>query len=394
MPEYPKTGEKTRPEGISELQYEAASTANNIKKESFSRSSFGTDALNDSVFYCARNFSINEVVDYDAGKVTESIAYPETLGGSHWKENPPVYDGVADFEVTFDYTYDTNSSIWHRQERRDWSEIPTHSSNRLSTLSDSSISTLMTTSDWLAGDSTQNKWNKFKSIFGTRLFNVPNEGRPFALYFHTDINLAHSLDNDHSLSPKEWARWRGGQRIWTSVIYVLKPSRHSTRVLVWSPGVGKFIVRPVKTNWASIDITHSYTDVVRINNDFIKQLCLASGIDYELHKMQLDGTSFFGWSVRSGLDRWDHVPRTEDDTELAAIIAQQALSGDFSGVVGLKAGTMSYNKGQHVHVNGGNVNFIAFKDYDENDNNRAGTSSPLVDASSLIQYGSDPSKSI
>ena len=396
MPEYPKTGEQTTRSGVDSLQSEIADTANNIRKESFSRSSIGTDVLSDSVFYCARNFSINEVVDYDAGKITVPIDYPETVGSEHWNVNPVVYTGVADFEVS---ESNEDLSIWSRQERRNWDEIATHSSNRLSILSDSSISTLMTTSDWLAGDATQNYWNKFKSIFGKRLFDVPNEGKPCALYFHTDINLAHSLDNDHSLSPKEWARWRGGQRIWTSVIYALKPSRHSTRVLVWSPGhmIGASCGMAMhgatattmwstdpnsrsKSNWASIDITHSYTDVIRINNAFIKQLCLASGIDYDLHKMQLDGTSFFGWSVRAGLDRWDYIPKSDSIKKLYETL--------------LPEGVMSYVEGQHVHVNGGNVNFIAFKDCDASDHNRAGTSSSLSDTSSLLQYGSDPSKVI
>ena len=135
-----------------------------------------------------------------------------------------------------------------------------------------------------------------------------------------------------------------------------------------------------KSNWASIDITHSYTDVIRINNAFIKQLCLASGIDYDLHKMQLDGTSFFGWSVRAGLDRWDYIPKS--DSFLKDVNAS------------LPEGVMSYAEGQYVHVNGGNVNFIAFKDCDASDNNHAGTSNPLSDTSSLLQYGSDPSKVI
>ncbi len=367
MPDYPESSDSISPLSIKVLQRDVGGEANLMSSTNVSRGAFGPDVLNDSVIYCARNFSVNERVDYNQGcNIDKYIDFPETLGGPYYDADPVSSDPITA----------PHASVWHSEERRRWRVIPSHSVSRLLTEADTSISTSVTTDDW-TGSGDYASTDSLRSSFGRRLLNIPNNGNGYSLMFHTDINLAHSLDNDYTLNPKEFKRWLGGQRVWTSVVYVLKPSEKSTRVLCWSPGhmIGAsgneipesaFMSKYGQSPTATVDITHSYTDVIRINNNFIRRLCNARGVDFDSRKMSLDSTSFFGWIVVGGLDRWDYVP------------PYGGLEGAVSDLI--SGPGESYDRMQKIHVNGGTTNIIAFKDED--------AGNELEDTSSLIHYTS------
>ena len=368
MPDYPESGDTTEPSSIDLMQQQVGGAANDLKTENISRGALGPDVLNDSVMYCARNFSVNERVGYFSGCIIDHYAgYPETILGPHWEVDP----------VSSDPVLNPHQSVWHAEERRRWKVIESHSvSTLLKPPTDQTISTSITTDDWV-GRNDYSTTDSYRSSFGKKLLNIPNKGTGYSLMFHTDINLAHSIDNNHSLNPREFKRWLGGQRVWTSVVYALKPSAASTRVLCWSPGhmigasanmaMSGFQGVTGQSAAASVDITHSYTDVININNDFIERLCNARGIDFTARKMELDGTSFFGWIVVGALDRWDNIPPVEG-------------LGSKEGNSKLKAGGggKGYQFFQKIQVNGGSTNLIAFKD------SRAG--GILTPTSSLTQY--------
>jgi hypothetical protein len=394
MSDYPSSNDDLSRRSISDLQKRIGTDGNTIPKESVGRASFGPDQLHDSVIYTARNFSINERVGYKYGRISNFQDFPETIKGVFWGVNPPVYPKVATKAVS---SSDSLQSIWHRQSRRLWGRVNALSSQGIIAgvgEEDSSnldvISEGVNTEDWSNSglDPTQNSWVGYKGLFGDRLLKISNQGRGYHLLFHADIHIAHSLDNDTTLSPKEWKRWLSGMRFWTSIVYVLRPSKDSKRVICWSPshmigasgsvvpkGSSKDVSKAEhQSNWASINITHSYTDVLNINDVFIKRMCDAHGIDFEEEKMQLKNDSYFGWTVMSTLDRWDGVPK---DGLTSAV--KDYLAG--------AEGIVDYIHGQEIHISGGSVNFMAFKyvDYDPEE----GTNE-LGPRSSLIQYGNDP----
>tara|TARA_Y100001963_G_scaffold157951_1_gene255892 strand:- start:2482 stop:3678 length:1197 start_codon:yes stop_codon:yes gene_type:complete len=397
MSDYPSSNDQITRDSLSDLQDRIGRQANDIPKERVGRASFGPDQLNDSVFYTARNFSINERLGYKAGRITGYNDFPETIRGVHWGVSPPVHDKVATKDS------DPLTSIYHRQARRLWDRItPMSSLGTIASIAADDaenldrVSEAVTTDDWSNSglDPTQSSWIGFENLFGSRLFKISNQGRGYHLMFHQDINIAHSLDNDTTLSPKEWKRWLGGMRFWTSIIYVLRPSKDSKRVICWSPshmiGASGSVVpkgsspipfsikglpeKEEQSNWASINITHSYTDIININDVMIKRLCDAHGFDFFEEKMQLKNDSYFGWATMSTLDRWDAVPK---DGLTSAV--KDYLAGS--------EGNMSYIHGQEIHVSGGSTNFIAFKYIDFDPEAKTNELGPK---SSIYQYGKDP----
>tara|TARA_R100001230_G_C5689870_1_gene202994 strand:+ start:5805 stop:6989 length:1185 start_codon:yes stop_codon:yes gene_type:complete len=393
MSDYPSSNDQISSRSLSDLQERIGKEANNIPKESVGRSSFGPDQLNDSVFYTARNFSINERVGYKFGRVSNVSDYPETIYGPHWRVNPPIVDKVATKES------DPLLDIWHRQSRRLWQKVyPLCSSGIISSIEDEDSENLdrtthvVTTNDWSNSDlnPTQKSWIGYKGLFGDRLFKISNKGRGYHLLFHEDIHIAHSLDNDTTLSPKEWKRWLCGMRFWTSIIYVLCPSKDAKRVICWSPshmigasgsvvpkgssGAKGVVKNEGQSNAASINITHSYTDVLNINDVFIKRMCDAHGFDYEEEKMQLKEDSFFGWCTMSTLDRWDAFPK-------------DGLTSAVTDYIAEVEGNLSYIQGQEIHISGGTANFMAFKYVDFDPEAKRNELGPR---SSLFQYGNDP----
>jgi len=356
MSTYPKTNDQTGISSIQLMQNTVADEANSIDSEMIGRGSVGSDVLNDSVIYCARNFSVNEQIE--SQNIFRYRPFPETIAGPHWSVTPVNTDPIVD----------EHTSIWHRQERREWGVLDSHSSGTLADLANPDIVETITTDDWI-GSADFDSDLRFKHPFKSKMFKIPNRGRGYNLLFHTDINLSFATGNRGGPDTK-WIRWFGGQRIWTSVIYALKPNINSKRVLCWSPGhmigASASISFDKNDNFPSIQKTHSYTDVISVNDTFIRRLCDAQGIDFVDKKMELDGTSSFGWAVTACLDRWDEVdPHTDD---------KYAFGGSFSASFASKQLT-GLAQGQRIQVVGGNTNFIAFKDIDNG-------------ADSLTNYGS------
>tara|TARA_R100000231_G_scaffold6732_5_gene9830 strand:+ start:19684 stop:20808 length:1125 start_codon:yes stop_codon:yes gene_type:complete len=373
MPDYPESGEKTSSLSINKVHASVAQEANAMDVDNVSRGALGPDCLNDSVIYCARNFSMNERVDHLQGAtIDQHIEFPETVYGPYWGVTPPGSDPLIN----------DHSSTFHREERRRWAKINTHCSSRQLVDADpSTITSGHDTDDYLGiGDYASSR--SYRSDFGSTLLNIPNNGNGYSLFYQTDINIAHSLDNNIAISPSKFKRWLGGHRFWTGVVYLLRPSIKSERVLCWSPDhmVGASACEVTtgteakrgQLGTAHLGITHSYTDVIKVNNDFIKRLCDAQGINFELRKMALDGTSYFGWMVVGGLDRWDYIVPGSASSGLSDAVG--AYVDEVGGVV-LE---MSYGLGQLVQTNGGSTNIIAFKDPD--------SGSVLETTSSLIQY--------
>lgn len=230
MTDYPKSGNTVKKNDIQELQRSVSDIGNSLVAENLSRGSIGPDVLQDSVIYCARNWGVNERIDFNQNcNIKHHTNYPESIRGPYWGVEVPTSDSVTRYP---------HSAIYHREERRRWTEIPTHSCRRVLAATDPNLSTgPIETDDWLGLNSYNVTAHKpFKEDFGTRLLNIPNNGNAYALFYHTDLNIAQSLDNDLSLDPKEYKRWMCGQRFWTAVIYCLKPNKDSERVLCWSPG--------------------------------------------------------------------------------------------------------------------------------------------------------------
>ena len=348
---YPKTNDRIDRDSINIMQDDVSKDANNLISSSIGRGSIGSDVLNDSIVYCARNFSVNETVS--GQRIQRYRAYPETIGGMHWED--------ANYPVGSDTIVSKHDSIKHREERRAWSVINSHSSGMLADLADPTTTELITTDDWtglgiFSGDA-------FKDPFGRKMFKIPNHGRGYNILFHTDINLAFATTNE-GMSDLYWYEWLSGQRVWTSVIYALKPNRNSKRVLCWSPahmlGASASINMSGTTNNSrSIQKTHSYTDVISVNDTFIRRLCDAQGIDFTNRKMHLDETSSFGWTVVGGLNRWDNV---DPDTSELAYPAGNAWSDEHLSK------EPKLTKAQRVQVVGGSTNFIAFKDAENGSN--------------------------
>lgn len=360
MTDYPKSGNTVKKNDIQELQRSVTGIGRSLFPENTSRGCMGPDVLNDSVIYCARNWGVNERIDFNQNcNIKHHSAYPESIRGPYWGVEVPTSDSVTRYP---------HSSIYHREERRRWTEIPTHSSRRVLAGEDLNIVKHVTTDDWLGeNDYDVSSHKPFREDFGSNLMKIPNNGNSYSLFYHSDLNLAQSLDNDLSLNPKEYKRWLGGHRVWTAVIYCLLPNENSERVICWSPGhmLGASAsevqngqqAKAGQLHCAHLAITHSYTDIIRINNSFITRLCEAQGIDHVARKMYLDGTSYFGWKVVGALDRWDRVPPSKGG-------GLTALVDDISQGTTPNQGELSYRDGQMIVVNGGSTSIMAFKDPD------------------------------
>lgn len=354
---YPKTNDKIDRDSINVMQDDVSKDANNLISSTIGRGSVGSDVLNDSIIYCARNFSVNERTS--GQKIHSYKAFPETIGGEHWDD--------ANYPIGSVAIVSKHDSIKHREERRDWSVINSHSSSTLADLADATVTEQITTPDWEGTGIFSPAGVRFKNPFGRKMFKIPNHGRGYNILFHTDINIAFATTNK-GISDMIWFQWLAGQRVWTSVIYALKPNRNSTRVLCWSPahmlGASASInMSAITNNSRSIQKTHSYTDVISVNDTFIRRLCDAQGIDFTDSKMHLDETSSFGWTVVGCLDRWDEVP--PDSKELAYnpdIYPNKDFIEDHLNQ------EPQLTKAQRIQVVGGNTNFIAFKDAENGSN--------------------------
>tara|TARA_Y100000401_G_scaffold38880_1_gene29432 strand:+ start:19056 stop:20204 length:1149 start_codon:yes stop_codon:yes gene_type:complete len=382
MTDYPKSGDRVLKSDIEKLQKSVSGVGSSLYKENIARGAIGPDVLNDSVLYCARNFGINERVNYKENcNIKFPVKFPETIVGPYWGVDVAPFDDITRYPL---------ADIYHREERRRWTEISSHSSKRLLDGTDTNVSHLVETDDWYGvGDyfsATENpgEHRQFSVDFGKRLMNIPNRGNSYSLFFHADLNISESLDNNLKLEPKEYKRWLCGHRVWTAVIYCLLPNKNSKRVVCWSPGhmIGASACEVAsgqqsktgQLHSANLAITHSYTDIIRINNSFVTRLCEAQGIDHVARNMKLDETSYFGWKIVGGVDRWDDVSGSEGS-------GLSGLVGDVSSGAGPASGSLSYRDGQMVVVNGGSVNIMAFKDPD--------AQGLLERTSSLLTYQSE-----
>jgi hypothetical protein len=314
-----KSGDNTASAGLFDLQNEVASTANDIPISGLSRSILSSDNFDDSIMYTARSFGINER-DIRSSIGSFTTKYPESIGSSSYADAPVA----PDIPVT-----GTQTSIKFAEHRLKWRLHPRYSSRNWA---EEPTATGVTADVTDAGN-----WGGGK--YGKRLFNIKNDGNAYSMFFHVDLNIA--LNAEDKGDPKITA-FMPGRRFWTSVVYFLRPSVRSTRVLKWSPGhmlCGTGAIDNSKMfRPGAIGITHSYTDIIRVNKPMIKALCSSLGIDYVASKMELDDTSYFGWAVMSANDRWDYI---------------HGLVWEAREVVEGRSTTK---------IVGGNINFIAFKD--------------------------------
>ena len=405
MSNFPKSGDPASSFIISQLQDSVGNAANNLNNDRVGRASFGPEVLNDSIVICARGFGCNERVNRDTSiEINKYAKYPETVLGFYDKNyrSPPAPPpgGAEEYERWYlnDLGWksfrtdeglfpigeeDRLGAIAHREQRFRWDQIESHSSRFYAeeigsedgygdtspvanmTLPENTTEDWSGTGDWLGSLG-------FKNWFGDALFKIRNNSNPFSIFFSTDINLAHC----YSYKKDNWDQWACGSRVWTSVIYVLKPNKHSERVLCWSPshmiGASACVTETPgilksdgsstrgRSAWASIDVTHSYKDLIRINNEMIERLCDAQGIDYKARNMSLGEEAYFGWAVMGCIDRWDDVDppheafKGETGWEPPGMEHYDITRPSVNGYLGLG--------GQPVGVNGGNTNFIVFKD--------------------------------
>ena len=322
-----KSGEIIQAADIKDLQSEVGSIANSIPKSGLSRSILSSDNLDDSIIYCARNFGVSEKDPVSA--ITTHINFPESIGDPRFSAAPRKHT---------DPVVRRTQAIGHMESRTGnaWKTIDLMSSKYWSAGPRSTdITSEISTDDWLCvGAFPPPSFTPSRSEkFGERLFKVRNRGNGYSLLFHLDMNAAYSYFNK-ATHVKELMMFMPSDRFWSSVIYFLKPNKDSTRVLAWSPGhmlAGTGAINnSVGYAPPSVNVTHSYTDIIRVNESSIRTLCDSQGIDYDLRKMHLDDTSYFGWALMTGSDRWDYNTSPLDST--------------------------------HLKILGGNISFIAFKD--------------------------------
>lgn len=347
----PKSTEETTQNSISTMQSEVQS-ATTLERKQLSRSAFTGDTINDSIIYCSRSCSTNETVEGEF--LSSYLPFPETRPGGYWGSDPASTDGVTE----------PHDSIWHRENRRNWDLIKSCSSKQFALASSDAITHKVDASasgayDWGgSGEYYEEGVEPLYKKFGEYLFKIPNNGNGYNILFSADASIGHCTTNK-SPDKCDIVPWHSGSRFWTSIVYFLLPNKNSKRVLCWSPGhmLGASArVKSDKINQTkrAINITHSYTDLVSINDLFIQRLCRAQGIDYTARNMKLDGYSSFGWGMVGGIDRWDRVDALSTGT-LAVPESRYKENFDFGE-------DPHPNKGQRVQIFGGNSSFIAFKD--------------------------------
>lgn len=336
MAKFLKSGDPITPSSIDLLQNDVASSANSIGPEDIARGAIGSEHMQDSVLYCARNFTCN--FDQIAA---DPVRFPETINGPHW-------------EAPVDADTPGKSWIWHRKERERWGTLRGYSSHAHASTSesiDNNISTL----------------TNITSPVGDRMFRIPNKGNGYSLFFFDNIRVSRARNLTTEDEPGLLHPWLNGQRFWTAVVYYFKPNLNSKKILSWSPGHmlgASASPSNISRKFYNIEINHSYQDTIFINQSFIQALADGYGYDVDTEKLTLGDTSLFGWKTVIGMDRWDGV-RSDD----GMMGHKKSVDTDGDGVTDSEG--YSYYNGQPVVVKEGNVGFIAFK-YD------SGTSESLL----------------
>lgn len=383
---------KIRHNDINLLQEDAAEKANNVSFDQISRGTFGNEHITDSVIFTARDFSSLEATKICGnGGALESggdsvprpgalaTRYPMTINGPRWETSVTGPDatfgpsGISALHPTRDY----NDPVYIAKDRSIyWQLVKCASSRELaktfaevgSTEEVSSTLLGMNTPDW-TGTLPSDKGALFydaswKGKFGEYLFKIGNDGFPFSLFFYNNFEIKTAMTFLQN-SDGEWdkagsnryRRWEGGCRVWTSVVYFLKPNIDAPFVLKWSP---RHMIGCSAASWQTkkasegkdkldspmINEIHAYQDVIHINNTMIQSLCEMSGKTYTNESMGLSGDAAFGWGVLAGIDRWDGYYPSYDRVD------------PISPTIGVHSYT--YSNGQPVTIDNGNSGFIAF----------------------------------
>ena len=321
MPTSPKSGEKITRSSISQMQEEVAASGQALTVDDFSRGAIGSEHLNDTVIYCARN-----LIAPTQGPLGDAVDYPETKNGPHW--------GGSGGEV-----------LWHANERERWDCIDAYSSE------------LHAKAAFDAGE-TVSENTGISSTAGNHFFSIPNEGNGFSMLFYANIRFRWNLGLGKEHSSREfnkWTTWSNGQRFWTSIIYYLRPNINSKKILKWSHAdllgasgsVRNGAGQPLANRFQNTEIIHSYQDIVTINQQTIDKLAEYSGFDVDADNLKLeDGKKcFFGWTIKLGCDRWDYGGASD-----ASMFTYHSATGN-----------PTYMNGMKYRVGKGNVGFIAFK---------------------------------
>ena len=312
MPTSPKSGEKITRSSISQMQEEVAASGQALTVDDFSRGAIGSEHLNDTVIYCARN-----LIAPTQGPLGDAVDYPETKNGPHW--------GGSGGEV-----------LWHAKERERWDCIDAYSSE------------LHAKAAFDAGE-TVSENTGISSPAGNHFFSIPNEGNGFSMLFYANIRVRWNLGIGDDNVFDKWKPWYRGQRFWTSIVYYLKPHINSKKILKWSHGdvlgASGSVGSASENVFQNTEIVHSYQDIVTINQETIDQLASYQGYDVDAENLKLSDSKkcFFGWKAVIASDR-----------------------GDYKGMLGTSmtdrdALGPTYNNGMKYRVAKGNVGFLALK---------------------------------
>tara|TARA_R100001594_G_scaffold7620_3_gene20489 strand:+ start:4677 stop:5846 length:1170 start_codon:yes stop_codon:yes gene_type:complete len=359
------------------FQKDASERGNAIEQDHISRGTFGPEHMVDSVIFSARDFSSGDSTlvcgtGGDVGVVDGGLSKyrPMSVGDYYWGssvvgpdfESPWGWEGTSSMAATpnsFSHaTRDFLDSVVIQRTRRHWHLVPCgsskHYAERLRSGYPDAVEGSLdraTTDDWTAGSFI---FTAYADKFGHDLFKIANNGRDFALLFNCNFELKYATtfpsDGDGEWDSKgknRWRRWEGGCRLWSSIIYFLKPNPDAPFVLKWSPrhmiGCSAASYNPkTSLNAPTINDIHSYQDVIQVNNEMIERLCRMSGVRFTAN-MELDSDASFGWATMAGIDRWDGLPPSDERVDEVDMLGKYTYSG-----------------GQPVRIDNGNCSFVAF----------------------------------
>ena len=335
------SGDIIRPGATSDLQSEVTDDLNrglSSVNDQISRGAIGPEHLYDGAVITARNFEVIEDT-----KVVHHINYPETVRGPHWETGPVGISAAS-----------RHRWYWHAQERKSWSTIGTYGSTARGTESAPKV-VKTTTSPSVEVD----------------LWRVDNQGKGFSLMFYLNARLKYPLrwnknDKKWSHPAKVW----GGCRMWTGVVYYMKPNPDVSVQLEWSPdhmlgchatefnlknsdeAAGGAEARG-EASHTYIEAIHAYQDVQFINQDFVDRLALMNGHSPATtpHDFTLRGSALFGWRFVGGSDRWNMIENDDDITSLSLVLGEGGTTG----------GHKYPGNGMPFTVASGNVGFMALR---------------------------------
>ena len=247
-----KSGDKVTIDSLNDLQKSSADSANSIELDHVSRGTFGPEHLVDSVIFTARSFRSeqSELVGGDGGWYGQDgragIAKhnPSGVGSGayYWGKDLVGPDFTVGWSGNYynNITRDFNDPVAMHLHRRHWHKIESACSQHytdavIASGADAdernSVLGVVNTADWRAeGGGGGKDFTSYKSRFGERFFKIGNNGRSFALLFNCNLEAKFSAtfrqDNKERpdiVGTNRWKEWEGGCRVWTSIIYFLKP---------------------------------------------------------------------------------------------------------------------------------------------------------------------------